>query len=313
MGNQKNNVIVYQFIDSNKVNDFTYISKLISLNTIICFDLEDSIVTDENFKASKQRIFDEIKLFVNTYHIQNFGIRLNLSNINIVKNDLCILREIVTEQHIQIFLPKLAFLNDIDIIIEQIKFSGFVDFELIPIIETKLGMDHLEEFLHASSQYSNKFAFGHCDYNLDCNIFPFYHQNSKEYWVWIENISLRIPHNFIFINSPYLKLDDENDFKKMLQILNNMFQKFGQITLSIRQSIACQSFHNKSNKVDLINKEYIPKQKIIPYAESFIKDFESNKKINKNFAIIEESKILLSPQEYYQAKIFLNQNDTKKS
>lgn len=43
MGFSNQNILIYQFIESEKVNDLAYINTLLAYNSIICFDVEDII------------------------------------------------------------------------------------------------------------------------------------------------------------------------------------------------------------------------------------------------------------------------------
>lgn len=310
MGNIKNNILIYQFIDSEKVYNSSYIKALLDINCIICFDLEDSLGNVvEGFESVRENIFKDISFFIRSYSTKYFGIRLNLSDKNVLDQDFERFKRIIEDEHIQIFLPKISSLNDIGLVVEKVKYFQLNDFELIPIIETKLAMENLKQLLLSLSNYSNKFAFGHCDYNFDCNNFPFHHQDSEKYWEWIMTFVQRVPVNLTFINSPYLNLKDHNNFQDMLSNISHIFESFGQITLSIKQSINCYNFELKTVKLDFRNKKSDPKLEIYNYAKSIVENFELNKIPNKNFAIIKESNVLISPQEYFQAKKVIDNSD----
>ncbi|MFZ1281911.1 MAG: hypothetical protein WAR59_13815 [Ignavibacteriaceae bacterium] len=303
MGFSNKNILIYQFIESEKVNDLAYINTLLTYNSIICFDLEDSIdKSKDNFELSKQKVFNDIRYFLSNYKIKNLGIRLDLSNKNIIEDDLQRLHKILTDQHLQIFLPKLSTTIGLESIIDIIKLYQFKNFELIPIIETKLGMENLEKLFIISLDYSNKIAFGHCDYNLDCDFFPFHHHNSEIYWDWINKISQTCGDNITFLNSPYLNLNDDEYLKQVVIRLKNIINKSGQITLSLRQSKVCYFFNQQGSQILSIPKFHEDEVNQIEFAINLVDDFERYRVDGKNFAIVPAPKKMISPQEYVKAK-----------
>ncbi len=93
--------------------------------------------------------------------------------------------------------------------------------EIIPVIETKVGLKNLSSILKSDLKKVKRFAFGHCDYNNDCGNFPFFHQDSREYWTWITKIFKELKlYGYTIVNSPCLQLDNEVYFLNM-QISNH--------------------------------------------------------------------------------------------
>ena len=135
--------------------------------------------------------------------------------------------------HLQIFLPKVHSSLQIKIAVDALISMGINNYELIPIIESHKGIENLVQIMDSFNEHISKIAFGHCDYNYDCNIFPFIHQDSNKYWLWIKKIADRIGEKILFINSPFLKLNDHTGFTEVLKKLLSINEIVGQVTLGL--------------------------------------------------------------------------------
>lgn len=317
MGSTINQQInIYQFIDSSKVIDKDYINTILDYNAIICFDLEDSIKSDnKNYQLTRTKIFSDIsELISNNINIVEIGIRINSYKSGFYLEDIIRISQILNEYcHVNFFLPKVSTSSELTKTVKAIHSNKIQNFEIIPIIESKNGMNKLTEILFNESICISKIAFGHCDYNLDCNHFPFHHQDSDKYWSWINDISQICGEEITFLNSPYLNLKDDDYLFEILSKVKKVTKKSGQITLTLRQSKVCNLF-NKQNYRPPKNPELISKiENVNKFAMDLINNFEQYKVEGKNFAIIPNQKKLISPQEYAKAKEVIGVNNEIKN
>lgn len=295
---------VYQFVDSSKVRNIDYLNSLINCNAIICFDLEDSIkIETNNYQQIRTSIFNDIsELTCNHNNISELGIRINSTQSDYYQDDIFRISKLSNEQsHINIFLPKVSTSLEVSKTIKAIHSNKIQNFEIIPIMESKKGMSKLSGILSNNSQYISKIAFGHCDYNYDCNYFPFHHQDSKEYWDWAKILADTCGDEFTFLNSPYLNLKDDDSLFGILSRLKKLSNKTGQITLSLRQSKVCERFNQQNYLSTTLSKSVTEFNSIDEYANNLIDNFNQYKVGKKNFAIIPVIKKLISPQEYAKA------------
>ncbi|MEO8233463.1 MAG: aldolase/citrate lyase family protein [Ignavibacteriota bacterium] len=308
-----NGIFIYQFIESSKVKNESYVKKLFDLGLIICFDLEDSIKNFENIISNSSsnlniEVLNNIELLLKNYNVKNLGVRINESDTEECKKDISDLSTLVNNSiHLQMFLPKANSKNNISNIVEILNFYRVTNFEIIPIIESKNGVANISEIIKTSNYYISKIAFGHCDYNYDLGFFPFHHQDSVEYWKWIEIIINKINEDIIFINSPFLLLNDDNRFRQFLAILLGLKKNVGQITLGLRQSSICKNYQFKQIENPYLNFN-ITSSKIREYAIELITEYDKFKIPEKNFAINPDNKKLISPQEYLRAKELIAAN-----
>lgn len=306
------NMRAYHFI---KYDGTTSLGDLIAQtdnNTVLCFDFEDSIqdclfpINTAALKAEYRKYF-KIIIDQRRPDIDNLkiGIRLNPTDTPEYLSDLIVIAGIKNIS--TIFLPKINSSEQILNLQNDLKKNNVGYNEIIPVIETKTGLNNLEEILRNNSSKISRIAFGHCDYNLDSQNYPYFHQDSKEYWTWITNIAESIKsHNISLVNSPLLSLDSDESYINMLRILHSICgNKCGQITLTKKQTNLCNSFTEGKatsplpkigNRLDLSVPEF--------YADDFIASFEKNY-LNKGFAI-NHARILMSPQEYLSSLNYRN-------
>lgn len=294
---------VYHFI---KYNENTCLNKLIAEadeQTTICFDFEDSIqncLIPERTSVLKARYRQYFKSILDNCRVDirkaNIGIRISAVNSPEHVNDIAALAGI---RHIPvIFLPKVSNPVQVLMLQQELDKSGVSYREIIPVIETKEGLNNLHEITLVSPHTVRSIAFGHCDYNLDNNTYPFFHQNSREYWSWISKIAeYTIPAALSLINSPFLQLDNDEFFTKILAIHYSICgEKAGQITLTRNQTKICSSYSPEKNDdlPLLLNK--LDLRVPASYLQNFIDSFE--KDVNEKGFAINGHRRLLSPQEY---------------
>ncbi|MBS1494398.1 MAG: hypothetical protein JST55_12860 [Bacteroidetes bacterium] len=309
----RNTISIYHFINYNRNDLSDYIKRLGKLRPVVCFDLEDSVQDLLHPKRNSALKIIARKKLLEIFNSCNFpdtkiGIRLNSFHSSEFILDIKLLSELNKIVHINsLLIPKSESNSDVEkltSILSDLKIE--VD-EVIPIIETQKGFENLQSMLENKSEKVKQIAFGHCDFNIDKNIFPFHHQNSREYWNWVkEFLSILESHNIEFVNSPYLKLNDSYSFNSMLSKLNHFCNgSFGQISLTYKQTELCSEYDSSYKDLNGFDKK-LTGVEISEYAKRIIDDFESNNK-SKGFSVTSANKTLISPHEYISAKKYLRE------
>lgn len=281
-------------------------------NATLCFDLEDSIQDvfnskrNPDLKAYYRKLLQNIISSCTTdLATLKIGVRINSDNNKEQALDLKFLNNLRTIH--TVLLPKTESGKQIMDLINELKKNNINYKEIIPIIETKVGITNLESIAKVKSPKIKRIAFGHCDYNLDVKHFPFFHQNSREYWSWIEKIvSIIKPYGLKFVNSPFLELKNDLGFEKMLSSLFSICGlDGGQIVLTFNQATAC--YKNSGQAIPHFNK--LPNRLNMKaehsFAKTFIELFENGNN-DQAFTITGEKRIFLSPQEYIAAQNFVS-------
>lgn len=295
----------YHFIKYNQETTIEHLIERSKTGAVLCFDLEDSIQNPSN-PSLNSALKEEYRLYFRNIYAMllsldrpiRIGIRLNCYNSNEFDKDLELIDSLDIES---IIIPKIEEGNDLHSIIQKLSDFNVKYQTIIPIIETKKGLDNLNEIISTDLQINKKVAFGHCDYNLSLNILPFFHQDSFEYWKWVHKIIEALSlHNIPFINSPFLDVTNEAFFGSMLLYLSKICHgNVGQVTLSTKQSQLCvealeikNDFHKLiSNRHDLSLPE--------SYSRNLMSEFEVN---NCNKGLTKSNERFISFQEYIAAK-----------
>lgn len=273
-------------------------------DTTVCFDFEDSI--QDSFDPAKNSALKKkyrtyfrsiIDRHSSDFEKINFGVRINAIGSHEYEADLALLNGI--KKISSLFVPKISGPGQLAQLQNDLKKTGLIYDEIIPVIESKAGLENLTGILKTDQYKIKGIAFGHCDYNADCANYPFFHQDSREYWTWVNCIlQFTKAKKLRFLNSPFLQLGNDAFFREMLAVLYSLAgEKAAQITLTQKQTWLCNSFEGRNantalpeiaNRLDM----RIPES----YAENFIRSFEKNAG-EKGFSVTKERR-LLSPQEY---------------
>ncbi|HAM97017.1 MAG TPA: hypothetical protein DCQ26_00245 [Marinilabiliales bacterium] len=290
----------YHFSKDIKEGFLGFFNDIILLNGFLCFDFEDSISLKENKERLKEQnshrdfLINEIEKLSNITLYNHIGFRINSVKSKIYKNDLNALNAL-KEIH-TVFIPKVEHKNDLIHVLNHLKLEVF---EVIPIIETKEGFKNIEQIVSVTDYRFKSIAFGHCDYNFSLGHFPFYHQNTSEYWDWVKYLNDNcIDKDLGLINSPVLELNNYNLFYNNLIQCAGFSQIIGQITLCKSQTRTCNSFQKECDEIK--NLEEFKSEKLD--AKSLIYQYENNIICGKTFAI-DQNRTILSPQEYKAAKL----------
>lgn len=292
---------VYHFI---KYNHQTTIKHLhhhhFHDHVVLCFDFEDGIqdIKDHSntisLKDKHRQYFKSIVKKTNTN--LKIGVRLNTSDNEELKKDILTIRGLNLHA---IFLPKIGHRIQLLKLMSLLAENDIIYKEIIPVIENKNGLNNIDEILEIDN--INNIAFGHCDYNLSLNIFPFFHQENFEYWRWVNRLINKANKNKVnFINSPYLSNNHMAFFSSMLHHLDRLtYGHFGQICLSNRQTKICLN-----NTIDPPNFDKLlhNRKRLYPMAsevEGIIHDFE---KYNTGKGLSKTKNRIISYQEYICAK-----------
>jgi citrate lyase beta subunit len=299
----------YQFIKFRDKSFMDFHKNLNKHKIITCFDLEDNIVdfTTTNTNKYKELYRNKLVKLLDMHRedINSGELGFCISEIGSFRylEDMEALYRLRDFEIACVFLAKANDLYSIKRFAEDADKLPYKEF--IPIIETNDAYSNIEEILSYQHPKFNKFSFGHSDYNLNCNIFPFVHQNHPKYWVWIDKLArIAKKHNKTFVNSPFLKLSDTATFKKMLEKLHEIFGEFGQVCFNTKQSMICSQHKLGSIKDTAFIKH--PQQDEVHYAEDIIKDFEKYNETGYGISIRPDGNII-SPQEYVAARRFLSE------
>jgi citrate lyase beta subunit len=298
----------YYFVKYNDQTSLNHLIKYAETDSIICFDFEDSVQSSQqkkNCRIQFKRILDELIPQLSNF---NIGLRVNSIQTELTQD----LNLIKGKKLCSILVPKVESLNRLLLIKQKLDSNKTCYEEIVPIIESKVGLNNLESIINQLPKKIEKIGFGHCDYNLNINRIPFFHQDTKQYWRWINKFAaVMVPNKLAFINSAYLHFDNLRFFNANLEKLYSVFgDNCGQFALTSKQAIAISKFVPRESKINFDTLLLDCYDLKIPgdYAENLISDYECDNK-NMSFTISQYQKKLISPQEYLLAKKFISRKE----
>ena len=205
-----------------------------------------------------------------------------------------------------IFLPKVENYDQIKDCYDQLSTSKKNKFTIVPMIETEKGLKNLDKILlqDKSNDIIKYVHYGHYDFCLDSNFWPFPEPYHFEYWKIIEEISKSvIKHKKKYIHTPFPLIETESIYWSSIDYMQKNLS-IDQINLSLVNIDL--NYINQPNKIKLTKLKNIsndPHYKTV-FAKKIINEYLSNKSKNKSFSL--SRKRFIPPHLYLAAKKYLS-------
>ena len=205
-----------------------------------------------------------------------------------------------------IFLPKVENYNQIKDCYDQILNLKKNKFTIVPMIETKKGLKNLDKIL-LQDKFNDiiKYVhYGHYDFCLDANFWPFPEPYHFEYWKIIEEISkCVIKHKKKYIHTPFPLIETESIYWSSIDYMQKNLS-IDQINLSLVNIDL--NYINQPNEIKLTKLKSISNDSHYKtvFAKKIINEYLSNKSKNKSFSL--SRKRFIPPHLYLAAKRFLS-------
>ena len=311
---------------SNKFDIFQYISlvrfkgipkllnKIKDKNYNVILDLEDS---SKDIFSPKNTLFlkKQYRLgldYLNKEKIKysNIFLRINGIKSKFYKDDILSLnKNLDNNLNIRgIFIPKVEEYSSLLKIHKTLKLNK-KKIKLIPIIESKKGFKNLEKILAEDNK--NKLIFGvhygHFDFCLNNNYWPFPEPYHKEYWdIIFPIIRSCLKFKKKFIQTPYPLINNPKLFYKSISYIKNNFK-------NLNLALSLVNFDNRFLKKKIKKKDKFVVKKMsqdkkykIKFANKIISNYLATKKSKKSFSL--SNKRFIPPHQFISAKFFLSRN-----
>ncbi|MDB2680901.1 aldolase/citrate lyase family protein, partial [Candidatus Pelagibacter bacterium] len=264
----------------------------------------------ENTKKLKKISREGLKFLYEKNILKNINtfIRINSQKSDFYEDDIETINQVLNKNSSikGIFLPKVDSYDQIKDCYDQIANSNKNNTSIVPIIETKKGLDNLENILSKDTERNiiQYVHYGHYDYCLDNQFWPFPEPYHSEYWEIIENISKKIIfYKRKYIHTPFPLIENENIYWSSINHMKKKL-KINEINLSlvnIDMSYINQPKEIKEAKLKKISNDDDYKK---IFAEKIVNEYLSNKSKNKSFSL--SRKRFIPPHLYLGAKNFLS-------
>ncbi|MBO0358070.1 hypothetical protein J0X19_08960 [Hymenobacter sp. BT186] len=287
----------YHFAQVRASGFTTYYQAIVAANGVVCFDFEDSVRADTSEAhtvALKQDQRQQVRQLLQTPGLdyERLALRLNAPDTPYYAADIAALRGLPGLH--AVFVPKVEHPAALRQVLRELPMPVR---HLIAVVETQAGFEALPELLADADPRLGLVAFGHCDYNLSLGHFPFFHQDSEQYWEWLAELDMHLhAAGKQLINSPVLQLADAAYFGTVLHRLRSYPSATGQITLCLSQTLSC---HEPGPAV-LPDLHQTPRPECVSHITHH---FEQQQSAGRFFAV-DANRRLISPHEYQAAQRF---------
>ncbi|MCK4934790.1 MAG: hypothetical protein KAR79_04305 [Simkaniaceae bacterium] len=306
------NMQIIQFMSIHKIPLMRrLLIQAMEQKSLIILDLEDTLrgqskhATKIMKKWGRSQLLEFAHAYPKIFTNKSVGIRVNALHSDEIQNDLEILSELSSIWDIECVVGTKVQSNfDIDIYLSLLQRRKIQYKTFIPIVETVIGMTNLS--LIAKHSQVKSMIYGHYDYSLDARHWPFFTQESSEFWKIATPFIKQIEkENVCYIHPPIASFSNVTLSKQVLKLLQKSCTlDFGMMTINTAQT----TLLNRLGKVELETKErpmlsisYTLQEKIDK--AKFIKKLCSTKK--RLFGIDLKTGTFFSPHEYAAAVDFL--------
>ena len=203
-----------------------------------------------------------------------------------------------------VFLPKVESFSQIEHTASCLSVSSR-KLEIVPMIETVEGMNNLSEILEADTR-SNLFQrihYGHFDYCLDAEIWPFTDPCHKEFWETVKPIAeLLLKYNKTYIHTPFPFPKNEQLFWGANFYLMSLFPQLDTWICTLNSELSLSVQPDNPVPLGLSEIDYSAKN-LMMEARNICDDFLNGRANKRSFGV--SSDRFIPPHQYFAAKNYL--------
>ncbi len=303
---------VFQYVPMSMSRALTrVIPRVLNIGCVPILDIEDSVqdtLNPENTPALKKAARESVPALASQAFDQmpkRVYLRINALRSGEFQKDVALLDELVDLGfQVGAFLPKVESLNDLIEIRDALGFDPRY-LKAIPIIETVNGVRNLSEILdHRSGLDIEYVHYGHFDYSLDAECWPFYDQTSSEFWKIVDDLIFKVESaGTRYMHTPFGLLYNFGLFEQVIRtVAERCKHGFGITALTSDQS-------QHGTGIEL-GKTILPvaQQDVdkLSLAEKIVSEFEGNLRSKRSFAMNPDNGEFITPHHYKMAKLYIS-------
>jgi len=295
------------------------IKRLTVQEAVVILDLEDALWdvvfperTPELKNQGRKELVTFARNFPETFSQRQIGIRLNKSSSPEFTYDVSVLAQIAgIVKFDTIVLTKVETSHEVANCITQMDTNHIRYNNIALIIETKTGVDNLDDIINMAKVKNIKYiVYGHYDYSLDTEQWPFLEYDETGFWEQAIPIIRRIEERHLnYIHPPFFQIYDDKKFAENFHRLRTICKRpFGIITLGEQQTRHCLELAKDESIKDyrpLRNSRVYLQEELIQSAQTVKQSFEKNRRSNASFALDSKTGRFISPHVYLAAVRYL--------
>jgi citrate lyase beta subunit len=293
------------------------------IETTIVLDLEDSLwdVADpeqtKTLKAGARRDLLELaKTHPDLFQGFKIGARINKTTTPEFSADVAALAEIARMLPLSVLVPtKIESAQEL-LQCRQALDEKRVTYEaIVPIVETRAGMAHLPEIISAAAQIeAPAIIYGHYDYCLSAELWPFPEYDETNFWDLAEPFITAVEAaGLSYVHPPLFSMYADDLFLGVLEELSRKCRlPWGMLTFGPRQTRLCANLVGgriQAGNLNLRETRPLLDDELVRRAKEVIQTYDSHRKENKSFAIDPLTGRFIAPHHYAAALAFLRKMD----
>ncbi len=288
--------------------------------TMAVLDLEDGYLdvrdpgkTSERRASGRQQLLELCANALGRANGRPVAVRVNVAGSEDFARDLPVVRAVAeTFGLATVMLPKVESADQLRRAHAGLAAEGFEFGDLVPMIETRKGMNRIDEIVAAAVQLgSPAVVYGHHDYWLDAGAWPFPGPRDKSYWEPVERVAGPVlAAGLRYVHPPEAELRDEALLVDMVERLRSLcgerFDLFsaGMSQTPILRRLMADASSDKSLPALSEHCVVEPAEKV-RLAKETCALFEQNNRPEHAFSADARSGRFISPHEYLAAKYYL--------
>jgi|MDTG01.1.fsa_nt_gb citrate lyase beta subunit len=278
----------------------------------IILDLEDSAqdLFDQKKTSQLKKIARDGLIFLSKQKLKiknSLFLRINkIDTMEFEKDLIAIKKAIVNGMKINgIFLPKVENFFEIESVYKKINSENL---KIVPIIESVDGVKNLISIIEKDKNKIISFIhYGHFDYCLNSNLWPFPEPYHLEFWNIIDKIiKTCVTKEINFIQTPFPLIQNHDLYWSMVKHLADKYN-LDNIYSSLVNYDKRFIVPPKIIKILRIKKISNNTSHKIIFAEKIINEYIKNKSSKKSFSL--SNKRFIAPHQYLMAKKYFDKHN----
>lgn len=298
------------------------VRQVTGLDAVIVLDLEDSLwdvsdpIRTKGLKsAARQDLLELAETHPEIFLQNKIGARINKTTSPEFAADLTVLSEIAKALPLSVLVPtKVESAQELQQCRQALNDHGVVYDALAPIVETCEGMAHLPEITSAAVPMGvPAIIYGHYDYCLSAELWPFPEFDEAGYWELIEPFIAQVERaGMSCVQPPFFSLYNDDLFLGVLGELGRRCHiPFGVLTFGPRQTKLCADVTGGRMQAGeiILRKTALPsREEKVLRATEIIQAYDSHRMENKSFSIDPRTGRFIAPHQYAAAKAILGES-----
>ena len=296
-----------------------FVKRLNTAGVMSILDLEDSAQDPFDKNATKELKIKARKNFLelvesNSWSGDEFDcpvyVRINSITTEFYEEDIDTVIKIHNEGFPikGIFLPMVDSYDDIEkthLLLADSEKSNKRPLEIIPMIETKAGMNNLNLILKSdiNNLKFSKVHYGHFDYCLDANLWPFPDPDHDSFWELVNPmIDLILNYNKTYIHTPFPFPDNSSLFWAASRYLKNLYPNDEIWVCTLNSELSLSEDVDNFNKLKIVSPNH-SKDFNINEARKIIQQFLEGRANRRSFGV--SNNRFIPPHQFFVAESYL--------